>query len=141
MAVNYEEKIRRLLMINGAYFKPHAIRRGKQRIGNGFDPEKLESIFTNLEGQLYWDKDHENYQLVHGDMALAFKLKLHDNRKGLLAFVTTVIPEEDKNHEANPRFKKLKVTEYTGCSSCNQALQQIFKKRHEKILDKVNTHR
>ena len=127
MSIGYGEKLRRIHMIKGVYFKSHAVGQGKERF-NGVDFDELEREITRHTGRFYWDTKHENYQFVLPDKVLAFDLKLHEDRPGLLAYVRTVLPRTNKFRDSKDRFKELKLSDYFGCARCQRAAEKTLKK-------------
>jgi hypothetical protein len=113
-------------MINGAYFDDHVIERATERIGiSEFDPKHYEKQIVELEGDIFYDREHHNYQIVFDELAFAFDLKLHHHRPGLLAYVKTTLTNPNEYREDDSRFKKIEVEDYSCCEKCELPAQKI----------------
>lgn len=94
------EHKRRLRKISGVYFSQHAFDRG--RFSNS-EREDLEYKLRRLDGKVFWDTQHENYQIRTSGYTLPFEVELHNTRPGHIAFVKSAFQPEAK---VQPRFKR-----------------------------------
>jgi hypothetical protein len=110
-------------MINGAFFPPHAMERTEERTGiRDFDQTKYEQKFIDLDGILYWDTKHSNYQLGLHNVVFPFKVKVHRNRPGLIAIIKTALPPEPEYRRTCSRFIRLEHDSDTECPCCESSV-------------------
>lgn len=94
------EHKRRLRNISGVYISQHAFDRGRFSQSK---QEELERKVRTLNGKLFWDTEHENYQIRTAGYTLPFEVELHNTRPGHIAFIKSAFQPKA---EVQPRFKR-----------------------------------
>mgnify|MGYP007097486677 CR=1 FL=1 len=105
----------RMQNIAGAYFKPHVMERAEERLGiSDFDHDKWEERIVDLEGDLYYDRKYERFQICFDELAFAFHTQIHNDRPGLLAYVHTTLSNPNEFRDSDDRFQKISITDQGG---------------------------
>lgn len=99
--------VNRVCKISGVYFSDHAQSRN---LLNYQRMKELQNKITDLEGQVFWDQKHGNYQILVDGLALPFELQLNKEKPGLFTLVKTAFKPDYKNERYGKYwFKQLKA--------------------------------
>lgn len=126
-------------MIKGVFFDPHAMERAEDRTGlTDFDKDYFEQKIIDLDGELYYDHEYDNYQMVLEDVVFAFDLRLHENRPGLLAYVRTALPVQQTFRDQDNRFERLRPQDINYCERCGIPLKNINHQKQQECAQIVD---